>query len=44
MATITHNCEYEGATGVIQEKVEVVLGLQAVDKSMLDDVFTSPGR
>ena len=38
MATITHICEDESATGVIQEKVEIVLGLPAVDSSGQVDV------
>ena len=38
MATITHS-EDEGTISVIHEDVERVLGLQAVVKSMLDDVI-----
>ena len=35
----THNRDYGGAVGVLQEDVETVLGLQVVVKSMLDDVI-----
>ena len=35
----THNSEDEGAMSVLQEDVETVLGLQAVVKSILDDVI-----
>ena len=38
-AIITHNSEDEGAISMIHEDVETVLGLQAVVKSMLDDVI-----
>ena len=35
----THNSGDGGAMSVLQEDVETVLGLQAVVKSMLDDVI-----